>query len=161
VPVARLQKSCDNIGRKNGTWSSPEIASIPFSKRHALSSDLSVGKGRFQRNGVVRFDSSAGKERENEVQTKEETQFERIFTQLRLFNDTAFPYYKESKAGRWLFLGMIGMTLLNSGVSVAFSYIGKDFWNALSSKDPTQFYDMLWKYAAALLVGSPVSVLFR
>jgi putative ATP-binding cassette transporter len=50
---------------------------------------------------------------------------------------------------------------MNSGVSVAFSYVGKDFWNALSSKDPDQFYDMLWKFAAALLVGSPVSVLYR
>ena len=51
-----------------------------------------------------------------------------------VFLEMALPYYKESKAGRWLFAGMIGMTLLNSGVSVAFSYVGKDFWNALSSK---------------------------
>lgn len=51
-----------------------------------------------------------------------------------VFLEMAIPYYKESNAGRWLFAGMIGMTLLNSGVSVAFSYVGKDFWNALSSK---------------------------
>jgi ABC-type uncharacterized transport system fused permease/ATPase subunit len=49
---------------------------------------------------------------------------------------------------------------MNSGVSVAFSYVGKDFWNALNSKDAEQFYNQLWRYAAALLVGSPVSVLY-
>mmetsp|Transcript_11899 Transcript_11899/g.17370 ORF Transcript_11899/g.17370 Transcript_11899/m.17370 type:complete len:191 (+) Transcript_11899:103-675(+) len=72
----------------------------------------------------------------------------------------ALPYYKETTAGKWLFAGMIVMTLVNSGVSVAFSYVRKYFWNALNSKDTEQFYTMLWRYAAALLVGSPVSVLY-
>ena len=72
----------------------------------------------------------------------------------------AFPYFQESKNGRWLFAGMIALTLLNSGVSVAFSYVGKDFWNALNSKDQEQFYTMLFKYAGALLIGSPVSVFY-
>ncbi len=59
-----------------------------------------------------------------------------------------------------MFAGMVGLTLLNSGVSVAFSYVGKDFWNALNSKDQEQFYVMMFKYAAALLIGSPVSVIY-
>ena len=83
-----------------------------------------------------------------------------IQEKISYFIEMALPYYKESSAGRWLFAGMIAMTLLNSGVSVAFSYVGKDFWNALNSKDTEQFYIMLWRYAAALLVGSPVSVLY-
>jgi len=73
----------------------------------------------------------------------------------------SLPYYKESSSGRWLFAGMVGLTVVNSGVSVAFSYVGKDFWNALNSKDEAQFYQELVKFAAALLVGSPVSVLYR
>ena len=85
----------------------------------------------------------------------------RLFALFKAFREMALPYYQESKSGRWLFAGMIGMTLLNSGVSVAFSYVGKDFWNALSSKDAEQFYPMLAKYAAALVVGMPVSVLYR
>lgn len=76
------------------------------------------------------------------------------------FSEMAFPYYKESVSGRWLFAGMIALALMNSGVSVAFSYVGKDFWNSLNSKDTEQFYSQLWKYAGALLVGSPVSVLY-
>mmetsp|Transcript_4453 Transcript_4453/g.4217 ORF Transcript_4453/g.4217 Transcript_4453/m.4217 type:complete len:796 (-) Transcript_4453:22-2409(-) len=80
--------------------------------------------------------------------------------QASKFVEMATPYYRESQSGRWLFAGMIALTLLNSGVSVAFSYIGKDFWNALSERDQTQFYQMLFKYAAALLVGAPVKVLY-
>jgi hypothetical protein len=95
---------------------------------------------------------------QNESLKKEE--FINISEKFSAFVEMAFPYYKESISGRWLFAGMIAMTLLNSGVSVAFSYVGKDFWNALNSKDTEQFYVMLWRYAAALLVGSPVSVLY-
>jgi len=89
------------------------------------------------------------------------TDFQNITRQVKLFTEMAVPYYKESESARWLFLGMILITFLNSGVSVAFSYVGKDFWNALSSKDPEQFYNMLYKFAGALLVGSPVSVYYR
>lgn len=84
-----------------------------------------------------------------------------VAKQLKVFWDLSFPYYKESKNGRWLFAGMIIMTLINSGVSVAFSYLGKDFWNALSAKDPDQFYFMLTKFGAALIVGAPAAVLYR
>lgn len=76
-----------------------------------------------------------------------------IGAQTKEFWEMAFPYYDESISGRWLFAGMIGLTLLNSGVSVAFSYLGKDFWNALSSKDTVEFYNVLSKYVGALLVG--------
>ena len=79
--------------------------------------------------------------------------WETIGEQTKEFWQMAFPYYEESIPGRWLFAGMIGLTLLNSGVSVAFSYLGKDFWNALSSKDTVEFYNVLSKYVGALLVG--------
>jgi hypothetical protein len=77
------------------------------------------------------------------------------------FWSMAFPYYQESQPGRRLFIGMVLLTLVNSGVSVAFSYVSKDFWNALSSKDTQEFYSMMIKYGGALVVGAPVSVLYR
>jgi ABC-type uncharacterized transport system fused permease/ATPase subunit len=98
----------------------------------------------------------------NEVaQEPKPFEWNKISKQAKLFWEMASPYYKESNAGRWLFAGMIGCTVLNSGVSVAFSYVSKDFWNALSAKDVEQFYTMLTKFAAALLVGAPVSVFYR
>ena len=80
---------------------------------------------------------------------------------LSTFQSMAFPYYTESSSGRRLFLIMIVLTLMNSGVSVAFSYISKDFWNALSSKDVGEFYTMMIKFGGALVVGAPVAVLYR
>lgn len=80
---------------------------------------------------------------------------------LSTFWSMAFPYYQESQPGRRLFIGMVLLTLVNSGVSVAFSYVSKDFWNALSSKDTQEFYSMMLKYGGALVVGAPVSVLYR
>lgn len=73
----------------------------------------------------------------------------------------AVPYFEESKSGRWLFAGMIGLTLLNSGVSVLFSYLGKDFWNALSAKNTVEFYNVLSKYVGALLLGAPIVTMYK
>ena len=80
---------------------------------------------------------------------------------LSTFWSMAFPYYQESQPGRRLFYGMILLTLMNSGVSVAFSYISKDFWNALNQKDSQEFYSMMVKFGAALVVGAPVAVFYR
>ena len=80
---------------------------------------------------------------------------------LSTFWSMAFPYYQESQAGRRLFYGMIVFTLMNSSVSVAFSYISKDFWNALSNKDTAEFYSKMLKFGGALVVGAPVEVFYR
>lgn len=81
--------------------------------------------------------------------------------QIGLFQEMAFPYYKESKTGRILLTGLLGLTLANSGVSVLFSYLGKDFWNALSAKDTADFYNVLQKYLGALLLGAPVATFYK
>ena len=84
-----------------------------------------------------------------------------ISRQFGLFKDMAYPYYQESKAGRWLLAGLLGLTLCNSGVSVLFSYLGKDFWNALSAKDTVVFYQVLAKYLGALVLGAPIITLYK
>lgn len=81
--------------------------------------------------------------------------------QFRLFRDMATPYYQESSQGRWLLAGLLALTLANSGVSVAFSYLGKDFWNALSAKDAAEFYQVLTRYLLALVIGAPTATLYR
>jgi hypothetical protein len=114
--------------------------------------------------------SSDGDDKESQTtpqkqkQTQNEQQqldWKKIGAQSKLFWNMAYPYYEESKAGRWLFAGMIGLTLLNSSVSVGFSYIGKDFWNALSAKNADEFYKVLTQYLGALCVGAPVVTLYR
>lgn len=85
----------------------------------------------------------------------------RVVMQFTLFRQMAFPYYRESSAAKWLLAGLLGLTLANSGVSVLFSYLGKDFWNALSAKDVDDFYTVLTKYVGALAVGAPVATLYK
>jgi len=137
-------------------------------------SPIRRGPGRrfnFQRNGkngdvdgsisdTFEITPEIKKDGKNVTMEEEENSIEYIKDKVAMFVEMALPYYKESKNGRWLFAGMIALTLLNSGVSVAFSYVGKDFWNALNSKDQEEFYKMMFKYAGALLVGSPVSVIY-
>ncbi|CAM9601862.1 unnamed protein product [Choristocarpus tenellus] len=81
--------------------------------------------------------------------------------QLRLFWDMSVPFFKEDDSSKWLLGGVVALTLLNSGVSVAFSYIGRDFWTALSNKDPEQFNIMLQRFLGALAAGVPVTVFYR
>ncbi|KAJ1379392.1 hypothetical protein B484DRAFT_412382 [Ochromonadaceae sp. CCMP2298] len=48
------------------------------------------------------------------------------FAQLEPFLKIAVPFFKEDKTARNSLLGVTGLTLLNSGISVAFSYISRD-----------------------------------
>ncbi|KAG5189245.1 putative ABC transporter Nda [Tribonema minus] len=78
----------------------------------------------------------------------------------------SLPFFKEERSAKLLLAGVIGLTLANSGVSVAFSYIGRDFWTALSQKDPEQFNIMLEasppaRFMGALVAGVPVTVFYR
>ncbi|CAM9134530.1 unnamed protein product [Ascophyllum nodosum] len=81
--------------------------------------------------------------------------------QIRLFVEMSTPFFKEDTGARWLLATVVALTLLNSGVSVAFSYIGRDFWTALSDKDPVQFNIMLQRFLLALTAGVPVTVFYR
>jgi len=77
------------------------------------------------------------------------------------FRELATPYFTESENGRTAILTVLGLTLLNSGVSVLFSYVGRDFMSSLNSKDTAEFGVMLQKYAAVLIGCVPVSVIYR
>mmetsp|Transcript_11906 Transcript_11906/g.41136 ORF Transcript_11906/g.41136 Transcript_11906/m.41136 type:complete len:675 (-) Transcript_11906:30-2054(-) len=83
-----------------------------------------------------------------------------IGEQLRLFARLGAPYFSTPEARLGL-LKVVGLTLVQSGVSVAFSYLGRDFYTALSQRDAAGFEDILVRFSAALLAGVPVTVLYR
>lgn len=164
----------DRVSRRRGGDSNPIRVN---NENIFVSSANKYNRFQFRNNGRLRFFRTKEKVYDNDEEVvnsdvknniidvesdgvKKESSFEYIKDKISMFIEMAMPYYKESKNGRWLFAGMIILTLLNSGVSVAFSYVGKDFWNALNSKDQEQFYTMMFRYAGALLVGSPVSVFY-
>ena len=72
----------------------------------------------------------------------------------------SISFFREERSARVLLGVVIAFTLANSAVSVGFSYLGRDFWTALSQKDSEHYFTLLGKYALALLGGVPVSVLY-
>jgi ABC-type uncharacterized transport system fused permease/ATPase subunit len=74
----------------------------------------------------------------------------------------ALPYWKDGpqvKKARMQLAGVVALTLGTTGVSVLFSYLGRDFFNALSAKDQAKFSEMLVKWLIALCLGIPVFVM--
>ena len=71
------------------------------------------------------------------------------------------PFFKDDKTARNSLVGVVALTLLNSGVSVAFSYISRDFYNALNARDEAVFYEKIELFFAALLIAVPISVYYR
>jgi len=53
-------------------------------------------------------------------------------SQFKPFLDIAVPFFKGDPVARKSLIGVVALTLLNSGISVVFSYISKDFYNALN-----------------------------
>lgn len=56
---------------------------------------------------------------------------------------------------------MLGLTLVNNGISVAFSYISRDFYTALNNRDEHMFYEKIELFFAALVIAVPVAVYYR
>ncbi|GJQ10265.1 hypothetical protein GpartN1_g2056.t1 [Galdieria partita] len=79
---------------------------------------------------------------------------------LMLFWQVAKPYWVEETKARWELGSVVALTLLQSGVSVAFSYIGRDFWNALSEKNVENFQHEIFLFFTAMAVGVPIFVLY-
>ena len=52
-------------------------------------------------------------------------------------------------------------TLLRSGLSVIFSYILRDFWTALSDRDPDGFYRSSLYFVLATVGAVPINVLYQ
>jgi vitamin B12/bleomycin/antimicrobial peptide transport system ATP-binding/permease protein len=61
---------------------------------------------------------------------------------------------QEERSAQLLLGGVILLTLASSATSVWFSYIGRDFWTALSSKNEAQFYEMMIR-CARLVSATP------
>ena len=83
------------------------------------------------------------------------------FSQIKTFLNIATPFFAEDKTARGSLIGVIALTFLNSGVSVAFSYISRDFYNALNARNQPEFYEKIELFFAALVIAVPVTVYYR
>lgn len=82
-------------------------------------------------------------------------------SQLQPFLKIAVPYFQKDETARNSLIAVSALTLLNSGISVAFSYISRDFYNALNARDQPLFYEKIELFFAALVLAVPVSVYYR
>jgi ABC transporter transmembrane region 2 len=81
--------------------------------------------------------------------------------QVQLFFQMACPYYRESRTGRCLLCILLVLTVLNAGLSALFSFLSRDFWNALSDRNVDDFSAVLFKYILALTFGAPFIALYK
>lgn len=80
---------------------------------------------------------------------------------LRHFTIMAKPYFKEDRHGRCLFATLFIITLVNNALNVYFSYLIRDFYNALTEKHVAQFYKVFARYVGSLIVAVPIQVSYR
>ena len=80
---------------------------------------------------------------------------------VRLFWRLALPYFQQAEGAKLNFGLMLLLVLMNSGVSVIFSYVGRDFYSALSAKDQVLFFEKTANYALGLAVATPLTVLYE
>lgn len=84
-----------------------------------------------------------------------------IGTLLRRFWKVAKPYWssEDKVQARLQLAAVFALTLGTTGISVTFSYLGRDFYNALANKDQEQFMKQLLYYLGGFAGGIPVFVL--
>lgn len=80
---------------------------------------------------------------------------------FHFFTRLALPYWRSESSARRDLAALLSLALLQSGVSVMFSYISRDFWTALNTKDIDLFYHQAQLFFAALVVATPVVVYYH
>lgn len=84
-------------------------------------------------------------------------------TLINRFWKVAIPYWtsEDKVQARLQLAGVFALTLATTGISVGFNFLGRDFYNALASKDQEQFTKQLLYYLGAFAGGIPVSILLH
>ncbi len=121
----------------------------------------SGGVGEGGGNGADAVSQQSGEEEEEEASDGRPSNLQLDLGQLKPFLDIAVPFFKEDDTAKKSLIGVVALTLLNSGISVAFSYISRDFYNALNARDEPLFYEKIELFFAALVIAIPVSVFYR
>jgi len=73
-----------------------------------------------------------------------------------LFRTLAMPYFRHDRAARWRLAFVVVLALLQSAVSICFSYTSRNFWNALSEKQMHDFRVASFRYFMLIVIAVPV-----
>lgn len=78
----------------------------------------------------------------------------------KLFFRLALPYWKKERRAKMDLAAVLALTFLQSGISVGFSYISRDFWTALNTKNVDLFTHQAALFFGALVVFTPIVVFY-
>ena len=82
-------------------------------------------------------------------------------SQLRPFLQIAIPFFKEDRNAFCSLIGIVILTLLESALNIAFSYVRRDIFDALNVKDQVMFYEKILLFFLVLVVIVPLSVVYN
>lgn len=108
-------------------------------------------KGRREKS-TVRFSSTAKREKSAAAGWR---------VRVQRFKQVASPFWTNEGIRREAFTragSVLALTLLTTGVSVGFSYVGRDFMSAISEKDVPKFWRLLAYNVAGVSFAIPVFV---
>ncbi len=87
-------------------------------------------------------------------------EFNRQLWQRFLIITKPYWFSEEKWGARGLLVVLVLLSLAVNGINVFISFVGRDFMTALSSKEASKFFHILFTYASVLLLGTPIVVLY-
>ncbi|OAY71006.1 ABC transporter D family member 2, chloroplastic [Ananas comosus] len=118
-------------------------------------------RGRRSPNLVARPAAAAGDSEPSVAAADDKRVAPDLQTLLRRFWKVAAPYWssEDKVQARLRLAAVFALTLGTTGISVGFSFLGRDFYNALANKDQEQFTKQLLYYLGGFAGGIPFFVL--
>jgi ABC-type uncharacterized transport system fused permease/ATPase subunit len=109
------------------------------------------------------LETSEKREKREKKNDDENENEEKIISlaQLRPFLHIAIPFFREDRAAFCSLMGIIILTLVKAALLIFFSYVRRDMFSALNRKDSVEFYKMIVKFFAVLVIFVPVAVLYH
>jgi vitamin B12/bleomycin/antimicrobial peptide transport system ATP-binding/permease protein len=80
---------------------------------------------------------------------------------LQPFLEIAIPFFREDRNAFCSLVGIVTLTLLSSGLNIAFSYVRRDMFNALNDRQQALFYVKILEFFGVLVVIVPISVMYN
>jgi putative ATP-binding cassette transporter len=105
-------------------------------------------------------DSPTGGERTDQIKTTS-TRKNISLSQIRPFLEIAIPFFKTDRTAFYSLVGVVILTLIESALNIAFSYVRRDIFDALNEKDEGKFYAKIFLFFCVLAAIVPISVLYN
>nr|AZL94683.1 ATP-binding cassette sub-family D [Nephromyces sp. MMRI] len=84
-----------------------------------------------------------------------------IANSLKIFGKLAKPFFMHSPKAKQRLAMVLLLSICSAGLSVTFSYFGRDFWNALASRNVQAFWYQLQRFMGLLVLAAPIIVYSR